>query len=591
MNVKEKIIALRKEMKKRRINAWIIPSSDPHQSEYVAPCWKAREWLSGFSGSAGTVVVTTDEAGLWTDSRYYIQAASELKDSGIKLYKFGLEGVPSYTRYLSEKFKETEKPIIGFDGKLLSVNQVKELKKSLEKAEFFCREDLMDIIWTERPPVPNGEVLRLSEKYTGESTVSKLKRIREKMAEYKVNVHIVTSLDDIAWTFNIRGKDIAYNPVVISYSVITDKEAILFVNSSKLPEEVKKSLTEDKVILKEYNEFYEYLPKLKNNSVLIDPAFCNQKIKESIEKDCNLKEKRTISVLMKSIKNEVELEGMRQAHIQDGIAMVRWMCWLDENIGKTFHDEITIADKLEEFRSKGDKFMGLSFNTISGYGENGALCHYSAQKESAAEIKPEGMLLVDSGGQYLNGTTDITRTMTTGNPSAEQKRDYTSVLKGHIRLAKLKFPKGYTGGQLDTATRAALWERGLNYLHGTGHGVGHFLAVHEGPQSISGRSTEPLQVGMCTSNEPGLYHEGKYGIRIETIIITMPYMKTEYGEFFQFETITLCPMDLDLTEAEMLDKDEIRWLNDYHKTVFEKLSPFLNEKEKAWLKHETREIK
>jgi Xaa-Pro aminopeptidase len=590
MTVKEKLSALRSEMKKRNIDAWIIPSSDPHQSEYVAPCWKARAWFSGFSGSAGTVVVTADEAGLWTDSRYYIQAVAELKDSGIDLYKFGLEGVPSHTKWLSDKFKDAEKPVIGFDGKLLSVNQVNTLKKSLTNADLAYQEDLLDLVWSDRPAIPNGEVLELSIEYTGETRESKIKRIREKMAEYNVQLHLISSLDDIAWTFNIRGKDIAYNPVVISYAVINEEEVVLFVNSSKLSDEVTKSLLDSGVTLREYDEFYPYLNDLEEHSVLIDPAYCNQKIKDMIEQDCEITEKRTIPVLMKSIKNDVEQEGMRQAHIQDGIAMVRWMYWLDQNVGKIEMDEVSVADKLEEFRSKGEKFMGLSFNSITGYQSNGALCHYSAQEETAAKIKADGMLLIDSGGQYLNGTTDITRTMTMGNPTDEQKKDYTNVLKGHIQLAKIKFPKGYNGSHLDTVTRAALWEEGLNYLHGTGHGVGHFLAVHEGPQNFSSRGSEPLQVGMCTTNEPGLYHEGKYGIRIETVLITRPYKKTEYGEFFQFETITMCPMDLDLVDKERLTKDETVWLNAYHKEVYEKISPFLNEEETAWLKHETREI-
>jgi len=590
MTIPERLAALRKLMTEQQIDAWIVPSDDPHQSEYVADRWKARTWLSGFTGSAGTVVVTADKAGLWTDSRYFLQAELELKDSGITLFKEDMPGVPYYKDWLKEELKENA--VVGFDGKVMSVSQVRDMETKLaaKKITFVYHTDLIDLIWPDRPSIPIEPAFVLEEKYTGEGRSSKFSRIRAEMKKHKADLIILSALDDIAWTFNIRGSDVEYNPVVYGYAVVSQTETRLFIKEEKLDKNLKQELENDHVIINDYDSFFDFLSQLPEFTVLLDPGKTSQKIMDSISVSCVILDVPSIPFDLKTCKNETELEGIRNAHVRDGVAMVKWLYWLYNNIGNGEHTEITIADKLEEFRSKGDLFRGLSFNTISGYKGNGAIVHYSAKPETAARIYPEGILLVDSGGQYLDGTTDITRTITLGTPTEEEKICFTLVLKGHINLGRLVFPKGYNGSQIDALARADMWGYYMNYGHGTGHGVGHFLNVHEGPQRIRPENNVPLKPGMLTSNEPGLYMKDRFGIRIENLIVTEVRKENEFGTFYGFETVSFCPICLDLVNVSMLTADEKKWLNDYHKAVYEKLSPFLATEEQNWLKHETRAV-
>lgn len=590
MTVPEKLAALRTLMNKEKIDAWIVPSDDAHQSEYVAPRWKGREWLTGFTGSAGTVVVTAKEAGLWTDSRYFLQAEIQLQDSGIALFKEGLAGIPSYTQWLSEQLPENA--VVGFDSQVMSVTQVQEMEGKLAAKRIFfaLHTDLIDKIWSDRPGIPGNPVYILEEKFAGELRTAKFSRIRAEMRKHQADVHLLAALDDIAWTFNIRGSDVQYNPVAYCYAAITKTEARLFINKDKLAPQVQQTLVKDGVTILDYEQFSKYLAQLSKSTVLLDPGKTSQWVMDAISPFCNVLQASSIPFELKACKNETELQGIRQAHIRDGVALVKWLVWLYQNIGKQEHTEITVADKLEEFRSKGENFKGLSFDTIAGYKGNGAIVHYSATPATAAKIQPEGILLIDSGGQYLDGTTDITRTITLGKPTDEEKTSFTLVLKGHINLGRLVFPKGYNGSQIDALARAALWEHYMNYGHGTGHGIGHFLNVHEGPQRIRPENQVPLKPGMLTSNEPGLYLQGKFGIRIENLIVTELRKENEFGVFYGFETVSFCPICLDLVKVEMLTPAEKLWLNDYHKAVYAKLGPHLTPVEQEWLKRETREI-
>ena len=578
-------------MEEQKIDAWIVPSSDPHQSEYVAPHWKTRAWLSGFTGSAGTLVVTMEKAGLWTDSRYFIQAARELEGSGIELFKMKMPGVPTLPQWLAQEMREGT--VLGFDGEVFSVTQVEDLKKTLrsKNIRFACDRDLVSQIWTNRPPIPSEPISLLDISFAGESCLSKCSRVREKMKELGVQAHLISSLDEIAWLLNIRGGDVEYNPVAIAYVYISEEDVHLFVDPEKLSEDIKFPLTADGVVCLDYEELFPFLQQIPQGAkVLIDPERTSQVIKSLLSQRCSLLEGKNLVLAMKAVKNEIEREGFRQAHIRDGAAMVKWLCWLQQHMGKGDYDEVTIVGPLEGFRSQQKLFQGLSFNTISAYQANAALCHYAADPGTASPISAEGILLVDSGAQYLDGTTDITRTLAFAEPTAQQRRDFTYVLKGHIALATAKFPQGTGGMQLDTFARMALWQQGLNYGHGTGHGIGHFLSVHEGPQSIRPENYEPLELGMVCSNEPGLYREGEYGIRIENIVIVVPAEETEFGAFYQFETISLCPIDRRLIEPALLSREEKEWLNAYHRRVCDTLSPFLTANEKNWLAEATQEI-
>ncbi len=578
-------------MKEHKIDAWIVPDSDPHQSEYPAPHWKTRTWFSGFTGSAGTLVVTLDKAGLWTDFRYFIQAARELEGSGIELFKMKMPDVPTMPEWLAQELRE--EGVLGFDGKLFSVGQVEELEKLLnsKNIRFACRQDLAAQIWTDRPAIPTEPVSLLDVSFAGESRLSKFSRVREKMKELGVQAHLISSLDEIAWLLNVRGRDIEYNPVAIGYVYISETGVRMFIVPEKLSDDRKFPLSADGVICSNYEDLLPFLQQIpKDTTVLIDPQRTSQVIKDLLSQHCSLQEGQNIALAMKAMKNETEQEGCRQAHIRDGVAMVKWLYWLKQHVGTGIYSEITIVEPLEELRSRQQFFQGLSFNTISAYRANAALCHYTAETDTALSIEAEGLLLVDSGAQYSDGTTDITRTIALAEPSAQQRRDFTYVLKGHIGLATAKFPQGTGGAQLDTFARMALWQKGMNYGHGTGHGIGHFLSVHEGPQSIRSDNSETLELGMVCSNEPGLYREGEYGIRTENILIVVPAEETEFDTFYQFETISLCPIDRSLIDPVLLTLGEKEWLNAYHRRVYETLSPFLTMDEKSWLAGATQEI-
>jgi Xaa-Pro aminopeptidase len=586
MKTHEKLKVLRGIMQQKGIDAWIIPSGDPHQSEYTADHWKARSWLSGFSGSAGVCVVTGEKAGLWTDSRYWLQAAEELSGSGIELYKMFSPGVPNYQEWLQMELPSGA--VLGFDGSLLSIKEVEQIEKVLKSSEIKLQynEDLVGMIWEDRPFIPQEPALILSEEYAGESINHKMSRVREAIEKVRADYHVISALDEIAWLFNIRGRDVKYNPIVISYAFLSKDDICLFINKAKLPTETLAALEESKVKFFPYDNIFEFLSLLpKDKKLLLDPGKVSQKLKEAIH--CQVQEGKSIVTYLKGIKNEVEQEGIRQAHIQDGVSLVRWIYWMQQNVGKIELNEYSAGEKLGEFRENGAVYQGPSFNPIIGFRGNGAIVHYSAKPETAKKIEREGILLVDSGGQYLNGTTDVTRTISLGNITDEERHYFTLVLAGHIDLARAVFPKGTSGAMLDTYTRTPMWREKMNYGHGTGHGVGHYLCVHEGPQGISPKSIAPILPGSVTTNEPGMYLEGKFGIRTENIMICQTLEATQYGEFCCFETVTLCPISRDLINKEMLNTEQIAWLDAYHERVYNTLSPHLNLEEKNWLRQET----
>ncbi|MFT3892430.1 MAG: aminopeptidase P family protein [Anaerolineales bacterium] len=591
MEPKEKIAELRRLMLQYHIDAWIVLSTDPHQSEYPPERWKARAWLSGFKGSAGIVVVTQKKAGLWTDPRYHIRALQELAGSGIELFKFGQQGVPSYTEWL---YQELEKgSVVGFDGNVVSMSEFARLRKEFEKklVTFVTQYDLVGMLWQDRPGIPESLIFIHEDKFAGETRQSKFQRIRDELRKRAAQVHLLTALDDIAWTFNIRGSDVEYNPVAISYAAILEQDARLFIQTDKVPADVRSALEKDGVIISDYEDVFSYLQKLPaETAIFVDPEKTVCTLGSAIPAGCRVQEGSSIPYLLKARKNDVELIGIHASQVRDGAALVKWMCWLDGQIEKVAHTEITVAEKLTEFRSQGEYFRGLSFGTICGYQANSAVGHYSSNPETVPFLYPEGILLIDSGAQYLDGTTDITRTLTLGNPTSEQKRVYTIVLKCHIKLATHIFPKGTRGDQLDAVARELFWQQGWNCRHGIGHGVGYFLNVHEGPQRFRDDNSTPLELNMLTSNEPGVYFEGKFGVRLENLVVTVPKGTTEFGEFYGFDTVTLCPFDLDLIETSMLSLEERNWLNEYHQRVYDMLAPLLSDEERIWLQHETRQI-
>ena len=592
MQITSKLEELRALMKKNNIAAYIIPSADPHQSEYVAPRWKSRAWISGFTGSAGTVVVTMKKAGLWTDGRYFLQAENQLKGSTITLFKMGLPETPSYTDWIGKELKKGD--TVSFDAAVMSINDVDDLKKTFEPKgiKVASSEDLIDKIWKDRPAFPSGKAVLHPVKYAGAGRKEKFERIRTKMAEIGVDYHLFASLDDLAWIFNIRGNDVECNPVVMGFGVIGKKTADLFVKEGKFNKKDADAIAKDGVTIHKYEEIYAFIKGLKGK-IFIDKARTSQSLLDAVDcKKAEVVHGENVSQIMKGIKNATEIEGMKKAHVIDGVAMVKFLCWLDKNIGKTKITEISASDKLEAFRKEGEGFVGLSFDTISGYGAHGAIIHYSATPETDCELKPAGLYLVDSGAQYLFGTTDITRTVAMGKLTKDMKKDFTNVLKGHIRIALAKFPQGFTtGANIDAFAREALWKDGKNYLHGTGHGVGAYLSVHEGPMSISTRRSDTkIEPGMIVSNEPGYYEPDQYGIRIENLVLSVPKEKTAWGQFVGFENLTMCPIDIRAIEPSLLSAEEKKYLNDYHKLVFKTLSPMLGKEEKAWLKNMTAAI-
>jgi Xaa-Pro aminopeptidase len=582
---------LREAMQAENVQACIIPTTDPHIGEYTPAHWQTRQWISGFTGSAGTVVVTRDKAGLWTDSRYFLQAEIQLQNTGVELFKSGLPDTPAPEIWLSRELSPGD--TVGFEGAVYTASDALALVSSFEKCGVQVNSGFAPYnkIWKNRPPVPLDKAFILPEHFSGESAQSKISRLLKEMKAKESDCTILASLDMIAWLFNLRGNDIEYNPLAVSYAVVSEKETALFIHPEKLTPEVVSYLQGEGVILAEYEKIYDYIQKISPDCrLLITPNKINYRLYSSIPKNCKIIEESIHPVdYLKTIKNETEIAGFRRAMQRDGVALVKFFFWLDKQLsgGQTV-TELDVSAQLKNFRSEQEYFFSESFETIAGYGPHGAIVHYSATPESNAVILPEGVLLIDSGAQYFDGTTDITRTVSAGPVSDEMKKDFTNILKGNIRLSQAEFPKGTVGMQLDVLARQFIWKEGQNFLHGTGHGVGHFLNVHEGPQSIRmNYNPTPLQPGMVTSNEPGLYKAGQYGIRIENLALTIPCKTTDSGEYYAFEILTLCPIDKQLIDYSLMSEEEIQWLNDYHRKVYEQLHPFLSGEEKEWLKEKT----
>ena len=583
-SIKNRLVSLRTAMLKTGVSACIIPGTDPHASEYIAEYWKERVWISGFNGSAGTAVVTSAKGGLWTDSRYFLQGAEQLAGTGIELMKQGLPETLEIIPWLSDELKAGDK--VGVNPQMFSVNAYAAMKAELKMVGIeLVSIDLLAEVWTERPSLPLNPFFVFDSKYSGQSTTEKLTVVRAELKKARANVFVLSALDDIAWLFNIRGNDVDYNPVVIAYALVEEEKATLFIAPEKLSIETKLYLEKEGVSVVAYLGIYDALKGISDSkAVLIDGAKLNQSLFEAIPAGCAKRNTMSPVFKLKSIKNEVEMTGVRRAMVKDGVALTKFFIWLEENVASGKLTETSIDKKLYACRKEQENFIGESFGTIAGYGPHGAIVHYSATEESASTLKPEGIFLLDSGGQYFDGTTDITRTVALGKVTDHQKNDFTLVLKGHIALGTAVFPAGTRGTQLDILARKAMWDLGLNYGHGTGHGVGHFLNVHEGPQSIRmDENPTVLQAGMFMSNEPGMYRTGEYGIRTENLVHIVPAMQTEFGQFLQFETVTLFPIDKNLIDPYMLNDKETEWINNYHKRVYESVSPLLTEDEKKWL--------
>ncbi|WP_029905513.1 aminopeptidase P family protein [Prevotella sp. 10(H)] len=588
--IHKRLNALRSFMEEKGLHAFIIPTTDSHLSEYPALHWAAREWISGFTGSAGTVVVTREKAGLWTDSRYFLQAETELEGSGVDLFKDGLPTTPTMEEWLGSELGRGES--VGIDGNVYAAKEAFNLshKLNMKGLHLISDYDPFASIWHDRPAIPTNPIFVLPEKYTGEAASKKIARICDIIEKQGAESLLVAALDTIAWIFNIRGNDVKCNPVAVSYAYISRKETVLFIDPKKLTAETSDYLKSEDVTIAEYSKIYDYVAKIQT-SVCLDSNKVTFSLYNTIPSDNRIIDIPSPADLMKSIKNETEIQGFKNAMERDGVALVRFFMWLEKAIPQGGVTEIMIPQKLVEYRSQQDNFVGESFDTISGYGPNGAIVHYHVSEKSSLEVKAEGFLLIDSGAQYFDGTTDITRTVAVGPLSEQMKKDYTMVLKGHIDLATAIFPQGTRGSQLDILARRTMWDNGINYLHGTGHGIGHFLNVHEGPQNIRmNENPTTMLVGMVTSNEPGLYRAGQYGIRTENLILTQHETTTEFGDFYSFKTLTLCPIDTTPVIKEMLTAEEISWLNEYHKFVYDRLSPLLTEDEKRWLKDKTNEI-
>ena len=581
-NIPERIAALREAMRQQKVDAYIIPSSDPHLSEYPADRWKSREWISGFTGSAGTIVVTADKAGLWTDSRYFLQAASQLEGSGIELYKLALPETPSITEFLLHELHAGQ--AVGLDGQTYSAAEASALANKLSRKEIKLdtSADLIEGIWKDRPAVPGNPIFEMPEALSGASVHEKLDLINNQLRSEGADCLILAALDEIAWTFNIRGTDVTYNPVVVSYAFVSEDESVLFIKPEKLTAEITEHLKKEGVTLAEYSMIQRYLSRLPENSrVFVDMNKTNVSLYDAIPGNCTIVEGISPANHLKSTKNETEIKGFQNAVVKDGVALTKFYIWLEKQMAEGAQvTEISAAEKLTALRAEQPQYIMDSFGTICGYAEHGAIVHYSATPETDATLKPEGLLLIDSGAQYLDGTTDITRTIALGEPTEQMKKDFTRVLKGTISLAKSKFPAGTRGSQIDILARKALWDSGINYLHGTGHGIGHCLNVHEGPQSIRMEENPvTLKPGMVISDEPAMYRTGEYGIRTENMILVREDSETEFGKFLGFDTLTLCFIDTSLIIIPMLSVREHAWLNKYHQMVYDKISPFFIEAE------------
>lgn len=593
--INKRVEALRTLMQQQGIDYYFVPSEDFHQSEYVGEHFKAREYITGFTGSAGFALISQDEAHLWTDGRYFLQAEKQLEGTPFKLQKMGEAGYPRLTEYLLDKLVEGS--VLGFDGRCVSQSLGQRLETlALSKgAKLVYDVDLVGDIWKDRPEISKNQAFFLEEKYSGESTKSKLERLRAAMQKKAAGHHIISSLDDICWLFNYRGSDVLFSPLVLSYAIIAMDKVLLFIDETKLGEDIRASFEGLNIEIKPYNDIYAYLKQLKAESVLIDNMRMNYALYKSLPASAKLIESRNPTTEFKTVKNDVEVANFRKAHIQDGIAVTKFMYWLKHNVGKMEIDEIAASDKLEDFRKEREGYLWPSFDPISGYAGHGAIVHYSATRESASKLEPRGLYLCDTGGNYYEGTTDITRTYALGELTEEEKYHFSLVLKSHIDLACAIFPEGTGGYALDVLARKAFWDRKLNFNHGTGHGVGYLLNVHEGPQSIRHRlgahpEDYPLLENMMVTIEPGIYIAGSHGIRIENIVVVKEMGKSEYGKYYYFDALTLAPIDLDALDVSLLNEEEKAYLNDYHKKVYELISPHLTEDEAKWLKQYTRAI-
>ena len=588
--IQERLTILRQLMKEQGIHAFIFPSSDPHNSEYVAEHWKGREWISGFNGSAGTAVVTLKYAALWTDSRYFIAAAEQLTGTEYLLMKDRLPDTPSISEWIAQELSDCESPVVGVDGTVNTYACLCELINELNIATFVTNLDPLATVWNDRPSIPNDKMVLHPLEFAGEPTTSKINRIREYLQAHHADGLLITALDEIAWTLNLRGKDVHCNPVFVSYLLISQDSVTFFVNEEKLPDDVRNYLLGEAVSVEPYEAVLDKVKGYKGRRLLMDPTSVNYNLVTAVDKT-----KRILAVspipMMKAVKNKTEQDGFRAAMLRDGIAMVKFLAWLKPAVEAGGQTEITLNEHLTALRAEQPLFKGISFDTIVGYEAHGAIVHYEATPETDVPVKPYGLVLIDSGAQYQDGTTDITRTIALGSLTEEQRRVYTLVLKGHIQLDMCRFPDGACGSQIDAIARESMWREGYNYMHGTGHGVGSYLNVHEGPHQIRMEwKPAPLHAGMTVTDEPGLYLEGKFGVRIENTLLIVPSETTPFGKFLKFETLTLAPIDTTPIIQDMLTPEELTWLNNYHHRVYETLSPYLEKNEKKWLEEVTRPL-
>ncbi len=595
MNVPERISALRALMEERGYDAYMVPTDDNHQSEYVGEHFKARAFITGFTGSAGTAVITKDTAGLWTDGRYFIQAEQQLSGSGVKLFKMGEPDVPTVEDFIADILPEGG--TLGFDGRVVAMGEGQALEAAAAKknGKIDYSTDLIDKIWEDRPALSEEPAFALGVEYTGESTESKLKRIRKAMEEEGADIHIIAALDDVCWTTNLRGNDIEFFPLLLSYAVITKAEMKLYIDERKLSDEMKTDLAKDNISLRPYNAIYDDVKELSAESaILVDPSRLNYALYNNLPKEAKVIEKVNPTVLMKAMKNDTEIKNIKNAHVKDGIAVTKFMYWLKKNVGKTEITEIRAAEKLEEFRKEQEGYLWQSFEPICGSGEHAAIVHYAATPETNVPVVTDGLFLTDTGGGYMEGSTDITRTFAFGKLTDQMVEDFTTVLLCNLRLARAVFMHGTCGYNLDILARMPAWERGINYNHGTGHGVGYLMNIHEAPSgfriAIRERERAVIEPGMVITDEPGIYIEGSHGIRTENELLVRKGQKTEYGQFLYFEPITYVPIDLDAVNPDMMTKEDKAQLNAYHAKVYELVSPHLNEEEQEWLKEYTRAI-
>lgn len=590
-SITERIGRLRQCLREQSLSAFIIPSTDPHSGEYVPDHWKTREWVSGFTGSAGTAVITLDDAALWTDSRYFLQAADQLDGTGIRLMKDRLPDTPSIPEWLGQSLSPGA--VVGVDGWVNTIGETQALREALAREGLTLRTDYDPVtrLWDGRPALPGTPVSIHPLEYAGVACHEKLAAIREKLLARGADGILLSTLDDIAWTLNLRGNDVHCNPVFVSYLLITSQESILYVRAEKLTTEVKAYLTQEGVNTEDYDDLQEDLRDYPYATLSLDPGRTNEAVRQAVNPLTKVLLEESPVPLMKAVKNEAEIRGFHAAMLRDGVAMVKFLKWLEEAVPQGNETEMSIDRKLYECRAEQPLFRGISFDTIAGYKEHAAIVHYEATPETDKPLAPEGLLLLDSGAQYADGTTDITRTIALGETTDDERRDYTLVLKGHIGLTRACFPQGTCGTQLDVLARQAMWREGANFLHGTGHGVGAYLNVHEGPHQIRMNYVPtPLRLGMTVTDEPGIYRAGRYGIRTENTLLVVPYRKTEFGTFYTFEPLTLCPIDTRPIVRSMLTAEETEWLNAYHRMVYDRLSPLLDEEHRAWLESKTKQL-